>query len=270
MRKLSFVFLLIVWSSLQAAFDYPDRSASQAATGTAGVAGSEISGSFIINPALTWNASHSLSIGFSYSQLFNMAELAYGNAFATVRSGKYGIGVAIESFGSKIYREETLTLSGSLQWLDGKLIVGLSWKFYYLIVQNYENLSTMGLNLGVRYRITNQLAIGSTVENLNQPRINGRREELPQRMRLGLEYQPAKELYFYADLEKDAYFDPILAVGISYRLSPYLFLRSGYNSSGPLPSLGLGLQIKGVQFEYATQYHFDLGATHIMGIHFIK
>jgi len=270
MKKLAIITLFLIWNFSFAAFDYPARSAANAATGGSGSAASHLSGNFLLNPALSLNTLYPLSIGFSYFRLYNLPEFGYANAVATLRRGNYGMGLAIEHFGSRLYREETLFLNGARRFLNDKLTIGLTLKFYFLVVENYENASAAGADIGIRYRITERLSIGSAIENVNQPRINGYREELPQRMRLGIEYQPAKELYFYADLEKDAFYEPILAVGIAYQLYSNLFIRSGYNSAGPLPSVGLGLRVKGIQIDYATQYHFDLGATHFFGIHFLK
>lgn len=265
-----FIPLLFLYCQVaSAAFEYPATSAAIAGLASSNVAGSRSSLTFLINPAHSSNQ-HSVSASINYYNLFNLQELSYANAMAAFGIAKFSGGLAIENFGNTIYRENRVTLNVSGPFFADNLIFGVSVNSYFISVQNYRNTSALGLDVGFRYQISSLVGVGATIQNINQPTLNGRREELPQNFRVGAEYTPLPDLRAYVALEKDAYFDPGFSLGVEYQPNSLVTFVSGYNSIAPSPAVGVGFKLGSFQINYAFQYHFQLSVTHFFGISFSK
>jgi hypothetical protein len=221
---------------------------------------------FMLNPALSpFNAQ--LYAGLSFSRLYNLADMQYASGVvAKSLMNHWGGGLAVESFGGNLYSETKLTVNLARQFMDERLSLGISAHFYTLSVQNYESASTGGISIGLHYTINENWSVGSSLENLNQPKLNGYSEEIPQAMRIGVRYLPAEEIQAYLSVEKDRWHEPQVSFGAVYQLSQMFSLFSGYTTQSNKPSGGIALQTNRVVFSYALQYHFDLGETHFFSI----
>ena len=127
-------------------------------------------------------------------------------------------------------------------------------------------MNTLGFSVGFRYKISPYLWIGGTIENINRPELNGYSEELPQIIQFGLQYKVVNQLFTHLSIQKDAWFSPIVSIGIEYEIVKSLQLSSGFSSAASLPSIGICLNIFSVKVDYSVQHHFDLGPTHFVGI----
>jgi hypothetical protein len=153
-------------------------------------------------------------------------------------------------------------------FIRDKLAVGLSINIYNITIQNYDNINSFGLDLGFRLSLSDDWNVAGVIENINQPELNSYGEELPNRAQLGFEYRVTDQLYSNVSIQKDAWFSPMILVGIEYELSKYLRINSGFASSANLPTAGIGLNISNILIDYSVQHHFVLGPTHFVGIAF--
>lgn len=267
MKILSVTFLLFIFVKANAAFDYPAVNAHNAGLANSNLASTTASEEFLLNPALSVNA-NSIYAGLNYFQLFNLKELTYSSGQVAFSLKGLHWGIAIQSFGETLYRENKITLNSSKTFIKDKLAVGLSINIYNIDIQDYENINSFGLDLGFRLSLSEDWNVAGAVENINQPKLNGYSEELPNRLQLGFEYRVTDQLYSNVSIQKDAWFSPVVLFGIEYGLSKYLRINSGFSSSGNLPTAGIGLNISNILIDYSVQHHFVLGPTHFVGIAF--
>jgi len=266
MNRLTGLFVILVFSTgAFAAFDYPGYSPVGAALGNSYMASGQFASSFLLNPALSALPKF-YTASLSYFQLFNMRELAYAGGTVTIPHGNWGIGAAAETFGGSRYRESRFALNMARRWSNNHFALGITASFYNVNAGNYPAASTVGISLGIQYGLLSNLRIAGSVENINQPKLNGRAEEIPQRIRLGFQYNPLPDIDTFVTVEKDAYFDPDLLLGLALHPAASLKIYSGFSLQSSLPSGGIALQIGRLNINYALQYHFDLGTTHFIGI----
>jgi len=265
MKILSITFVFLMLTRVYSAFDYPAISAHNAGLANSNLASTIVPDGFLLNPALSVNAI-SFYAGLNYFQLFNLKELTYSSGQAALPLKGFYFGLGIQTFGETLYRENKITLNSSKKLIDQKLAIGLSVNIYNISVQNYNNINTWGLDLGFRFSLSENWHVAGVVENINQPKLNGYAEELPNRVQFGFEYRVASQLYSNVSIQKDAWFDPAVLVGVEYSLTNSLGILSGFSSAANLPSGGINLNILNINISYSIQHHFELGPTHFIGI----
>jgi len=204
--------------------------------------------------------------GINYSRLFNIKALTYSIGMVSFSIKQNSFGFAIQNFGDDIYQENKITFNYSRNFIDDKLAIGISGILYFISVANYDNMNALGFSAGFRYKISPHLWIGGALENINRPELNGYSEELPQIIQFGLQYKVVNQLFSHLSIQKDAWFAPIVSIGIEYEIVKSLQLSSGFSSAASLPSIGIHLNIFNVKVDYSVQHHFDLGPTHFVGI----
>ena len=266
MKPIALVFFC--WLSLTPvypAFDYLSFSARHAALANSLVASIRAGDGFVNNPALAINTTTFYG-ALNYSQFFGLKELRYATGVVSFPVKSLGIGASIEDFGSSLYREDKLSIALSRLLQKGKLALGISFHVYHISVQNYENMTTWGVSVGVRYEVKPNLYAAGVVDNINQPRINGFSEEIPQQISFGLFYKVSDAMAAHFAVQKDSWFAPGLSVGIEYQVFSNLKLYSGYSTLAAIPSIGIELHSSSLEVGYTVQYHFELGTTHFIGI----
>lgn len=268
MKVLALVSLLVIWlQPLYGGFDYPAYSARNAGLGNSHLAGGEIRDGYLLNPALSaLNAGAYAAL--NYANLFGMHELQYANGITLLPYSSGGIGLAVQTLGSTVYRESQLTLNTSKTFYNKSLALGFSFHYYHIAVEGYDQAASWGLDAGFRYRVQDNLHIAGALRNLNRPGLYGHPEEIPQIAEAGFAYAPLREMTAYLAVRKDSWHAPEISLGASCRIYEQLEILSGYTSASAMPSLGMVLNAFGVEASYAVQHHFDLGPTHYIGLAF--
>ena len=261
------IVILLGLTPLFGAFDYPAYSPKSAALSGSSLASTLAGDAFILNPALLVNTNRFYA-ALNYSQLFNLKELRYTNGMIGLPFKSLGLGVGIENFGSNLYRETKFSIGAAKFFYSNVLAVGLSIQIYHVSIERYGSSSSFGLNLGMRYQLLPGLHVAGTIENFNRPQLNGFGEQIPQRIQIGVQYQPLEQLAAHFKVQKDSWFPSEVLLGIEYRVLNNLQLCSGYSTLASIPSFGVMLGISNIEVSYALQYHFDLGPTHFAGIAF--
>lgn len=267
--KLFCLLIILVFglSHLYGAFDYPANSPKNAALSGSPLASTYASDGFLLNPALLVNANRFFA-ALNYSQLFNLKELRYTSGMVGLPFKTLGVGVGIEDFGNMLYRETKISLGAAKLFYNSVLAVGFSVQVYHVAIERYGSSSSFGLNLGMRYQLLPVLHVAGTIENFNRPKLNGFGEQIPQRIQIGIQYQPVDQLVAHLKVQKDSWFSSEVLLGVEYRMFSSLQLFSGYSTLASNPSFGVMLDVSNIEVSYALQYHFDLGPTHFVGIAF--
>jgi tetratricopeptide (TPR) repeat protein len=127
----------------------------------------------------------------------------------------------------------------------------------------------IGLDLGMAFQREigdtglHRWSVGANLQNLIEPKIKLDQEQVPdpRNLKLGLGYQGRPRwnrlsLALALDLDLPSEADPRLRTGAEVGLDDMFFLRAGADA-GHL-TLGFGLSVKGIQFDYAMRNDSDL------------
>jgi hypothetical protein len=255
--------------SLQAAFEYSMMDPILHGTSGSMVAQEGSYAGYLLNPALS-AASTDLTAGLVYFRPFGMPDLSSAAIITRFSLRSLGSGLSLSTLGNELYRENQLTANISGKVLAEGLLLGVNLHWFSLQVENFENLNTFSIDAGLQYRPHDLLLIGFSIRNLNQPALDGRKQEIPLITSWGLAFRMHERFISYISLHKDFRYAPSLRLGFTMNPAHYLQLHSGVNTYPSVPSLGMSFIKKWIAIHYAFQYHFDLGGTHFWGISFSK
>ena len=145
--------------------------------------------------------------------------------------------------------------------------VSLGVQIDYLLVSISEaqtqNKSGITAEIGLQAKVTDKLTLGAHVFNIPNSTLNGTTaEKIPMTISLGLNYKFSKKVFAVVDLEKNIDLDPNLKVGIEYHPIDALYFRGGLNTFDFHFNGGLGVKVKG--------FNFDLGFSHQTYLGFVS
>ncbi|GAB4374971.1 MAG: hypothetical protein Kow0042_20000 [Calditrichia bacterium] len=227
---------------------------------------------------------HSPVVGTSYLRLFNVSFLQnFFGAVAYPVSEKWGtLSMSFQYFGvnykdTNLSSEYTITLSHGfylLKDIHSSLAFGYSFKLYQwslgesLLWGDLGSAATFGMDVGLMASLYSRTYLGVYILNVNNPQIGAyTRHDLPQRVVVGIAYQP------YDGVTTSLDFNRTLGVGemqlwggAEFNVFQYLFLRMGATTSPNRLSVGAGMRFAQFVIDYAMLTHSELGETHQMGV----
>ncbi|MFA4844927.1 MAG: S-layer homology domain-containing protein [Candidatus Margulisiibacteriota bacterium] len=254
--------------------------------GKAFVAVADDGSGILMNPAGVSNIKSWIAFSM-YSNLFNEVQyltLTYSTPFS-FQGKKYGCGVAVVRSGISNIPSPTqyglvyfdyhndvylLALSGNI---NEALSVGLNYKIFD---QGFSGgVASLGtghdLDLGVKYTLSDRLTLGLNLQNILPFAMGGRinwdygyAEGIPAVAKIGgslTDFEGRLLMALDYDLWLTRQAPSAYHAGLEWQLNPLLTVRGGLDqsfsstptSNGVNPTLGLGLNLAGFQFDYA--YH---------------
>ncbi len=265
----SVLLTVLIASELIAAFESSSFNAFTAGTSNSGVATDHLFSAYLLNPAISAGIADS-HLGLTYFRPYGLEGVEQAELILNTLAGSNGLGLALSTFGNRIYRENRLTLNLSRRILNGSLALGLNAHYYNVAVEGYGSAHTVGFDAGMQYSLSSAVFMGFSVRNINQPALNGYSEELPLVTTVGMMVKFAERLRGFVSLQKDAWFPFNVLFGIDYQASDFLSVQSGFMTEPSVPSLGLSVQKGWIALNYVFRHHFDLGSTHLWGISLTK
>lgn len=196
-----------------------------------------------------------------YSQPYNLKELSLGAVGSVHRLPRGCLGLGYQTFGNRLYQENTYLVAYGHS-LGKRISLGASLKFMQLRIDGYGSDTTLGLDLGLRAKLTPKIDWGICAKNLNVPKMGMVGEKLPQSLSVGFGFRPVKGLIIGWDVYKDIRFPSQIRVGQEYKVLPGLTLRLGVGTNPSRFAAGFGLKLKVVSLDYALFTHQVLGNTH--------
>jgi competence ComEA-like helix-hairpin-helix protein len=253
-------------SSLYASFEFSGNQVRYLAMGGTSAAYVNDSGALMSNPAglsMTTN----FHAAAEYSNLFGMSELNASIFTAKHSFGAQAVGVGVQTFGNKLYHEQTVIAGYSLRPFQ-MVSVGVSLRYYHLAIEKYGSIGVMSMDVGFIARLHPTVQWGMFCHNLNKSRIGSRDEAIPQIFSTGIYCTPVQSIHLALDLVKDVLHPLSTRIGCEYQLFDRLFLRAGVMTELDQITFGGSFQFNHFQTGYAGQYHPDLGLTHQFAIAF--
>ncbi|MBA4312662.1 MAG: hypothetical protein C0417_08530 [Chlorobiaceae bacterium] len=222
--------------------------------------------SIVSNPAGIASIDN-IKFGCAYTpQVLGMSELSTQAVVGNIPVSFGVFGCLIQSYGFKMYREITATISYGAN--ISALFLGINLNYYHLSIERYGSNATFGCDAGINIPLSEKIRCGMSTRNINSPSIGKAKEKLPQSISLGVDYKPFDNLQIVLDAYKETSFDPSLRTGIEYWLVDAFAIRAGLIEYPMQYSAGFGIRISVFQIDYASNRHIDLGWTHTISLSF--
>lgn len=266
-RLFQYCVLLIMYQPAAAQFEHHVIGARPASFGGSGVLlYSDPWGAFV-NPALYATISNVSASAAYIPGRFGLSELQSSAATIIYPLSIGTAAASVHRFGFELYSEATVSVSGARAVTD-RLTVGGTLNWYHLSIERYGSAATAGITAGIGAVITKNLSTGFVVSNINRPSIGQNDNSLPQVIRAGVLYRPFPPVTITAEIEKDILFEPEFRFGVEYLLSELFYVRAGMNDRPARAAGGFSLRHRSIQFDYALQWHLELGQTHYITVSF--
>ena len=267
MKRLFLIILILCAANLKAQFENTEVGARPTALGGAFTSLSDNSLAIFYNPSGLGQMKYREFAAFYSPAPFGLTDLSTA-AISYAEPTKFGtIGAAFKTYGFELYRENNFILSYGNNFKD-KIYYGANINVYNLHIQNYNNATAFGLDVGAMAYITKFLQWGFIGKNLTGTKIGESKEKITQIYRTGFTYQPENFLRVIAEAEKDVKYPVSIRGGIEYNVIDLLDLRFGVGSQPAIFSAGIGLNYNMISFDYAFTKSEDLGFTHLGTVSF--
>jgi hypothetical protein len=264
------LYLLILYSlPLFAAFEFSLVDANLSGLSGSAAASDQIYSAYLLNPAVTSALDHH-NLGIQYFKPYGMSELNSGSLVSNIITPYFNSGVAVSTLGNEIYSENQVIVNLSRGLINQKFMIGLNLRWYSIQAKNYNTLNTLGMDVGLQYKIHPSLLMGFSILNLNQPSFYQKKEELPSVINWGMQINLTEQFTSFVSIQKDSWFSPSVRLGFSFWVNSFIRLQSGVNSYPTIPAVGFHVRRNWAAVDYSLQYHFDLGITHFWGISLSK
>lgn len=199
---------------------------------------------------------------------FNISglKLTHWSAYSTVGYWAWALGGS--RFGNKLYNESAFSFVAGKRFFK-KVNFGLNITWYTLNITGYGTAQTHGLTISWHYPISNAWNWGTSLRNINAPKIGKSKESLPQVITTNLTGNFKNSIFFYMEWEQDLSISSTIRIGSSWKLNSSIQVATGFESSTGTPTFGLVIHSKYGTIEYGLQYFPRIQRyTAQAGIHF--
>ncbi len=240
---------------------YDPMSASLSAQGGAGIATND-PGAGLLNQAC-WTMAKGPTVSLGYNSRFMLKELSdrYLMALMPVGESAGVLGLNFNQFG---YSQFNITKAGLgfARTFGPAFSAGLQFDAIHAGTgdEMYGSTTAFTFEGGFLYKLSNQLAFGTTVFNPVNVTLNENTgEQLPSSLTLGMSYTPDDKLMLAADIMKEQYQSVSLRTGFRYQVVETFALRGGFSTTPFIISGGAGIRFGGFTADIATSWHQILG-----------
>lgn len=163
--------------------------------------------------------------------------------------------LSIFRFGDELYSESLASVGYGHRL--GLASLGIRADFIQYRAEGFETSVGWGATFGGIAELSETVALGALVSNLNQPKLpNG--EPLPVKLTAGVRYKPTSKFLLCGEIAKDLDFDPTIKGGMEYQFHRKFIARTGFNLNPTAAFFGLGFATWKLQVDLAWQYNREL------------
>lgn len=262
MKRL-FLVILILWAvNLSAQFENTDVGARPTALGGAFTSLSDNSFAIFYNPAGLGQIKYREFSAFYSPAPFGLTDLSTASLSYSEPLSFGTVGAAFKTYGFDLYRENNFIVSYGNSYKQ-KIFYGANINLYNLHIENYNNATAFGLDIGAMVYIAKFLQWGFIGKNITGTKIGESKEKIAQVYRSGFTFQPEDKIRVIGEIEKDVKYPISVRGGLEYSAIDFLDLRFGVGSQPSIFSAGIGLNYNLFSFDYAFTKSEDLGFTHL-------
>lgn len=196
---------------------------------------------------------------------YGMSALAVYSA-AFILPLKNGTGaIATSKYGNTYYNEQKVNLAYAHK-IDF-MSLGAAVNVSRINISEYGSRTAIIGQLGGRAELNPKLVFGANIYNLNLAKIS-KGENLPVIMQAGLCWQAIESVSLLLETEKELTSNQSIKTGLEYKIKDFLFLRSGFSTAPAKAHLGIGLQNRKWDVNYAGITNPFLGMSHYFSLHY--
>lgn len=196
--------------------------------------------------------------------MYGLSELSSGDFYLSYPLNKrLTLGAGYNIFGKNDYYQENLIIIGLGIKMSEHLSLGTNLKYFQLSFPSpYGDFKAWGFDLGSLFHINEKAQIGLALKNANQPELLRGSEEIPLSYSVGVSLYPYKQVLLSAELYQTKSEQEELRFGQEIKVFQSLALRFGMKTSPACYSLGTGMELEKLRFDYGYLSHPTLGGTH--------
>ena len=276
MKKIIILSLILIQTAfLLALFDDYQPSATARGLGGAYTAVANDVNAIFYNPAGLTSTTMGIKLGFA--NLFNQEFSEYKTAAIGYQlPAKFGT-VAIAARMMDVDFEDTTLMSEQI-WsiahgitlvkdVHSEISFGYTGNFYNLSFDGEDDDSAFGLDLGLLATLHGRTKFGFAVTNINKASMGNENQiDLPNKIALGISYQPYDQVTTSVELKKDFAKETEFMGGVEARLFEPLAIRFGVHQNPALYTAGASFYVQKVELDYSFSYHAVLPPTHYFNL----
>jgi hypothetical protein len=201
---------------------------------------------------------------------FGINEMRFEAVWGSLAFGASGHGICVsyQRFGALSYLEETYLIGCCLR--SGNLRFQPRVRFGVVRLEDRWMDSATLFDFAFAVRIRQGIRLSLVAENpLASTPLSGE-SPCPTRIGFGLGHLVSPHLAWGLEVAKGAGHPTCIAAGIEGRVVAGVTLRSGLRSDPQEFCLGLGLLIGALSLDISTSLNLDLGATHAVGVTYLR
>ena len=259
--KQGLLLLIFLRISASIAQEYTVSGAAAIAQGGASLFTSDVFSLFNNQAGLAWL--EGAEAGIFIENRFIISTLNRSGAAIALPTQKSGVfGVGFSSFGYSLYTRSKSGVAYSRR-LAENVSGGVQLNYHHLrFGTNYGSQGVPTVDIGLQALLHKELAFAFQLTNPSQSKLTAVPEErIPTVLRMGFGYMVSDKIGVTSELEKDIFYPVSVKVGIVYDVGQRVSFRSGVASNPTTVAFGVGLWLKDVRIDFASQYHQVLGFT---------
>lgn len=188
-----------------------------------------------------------------------------GGALPTEKLGTFGL--SVHYFGYGAYNEQKIGLAYAKK-LFKRFSIGAQFNYLATRIDQYGTAHNLTFELGILSKVTKHFHLAAHVFSPVRLRLpNG--DYIPSMFKVGAAYLPSKQLRLTAEVEKDLERPLNGRFGLEYRPIQVLYVRAGVSTTPVVASFGLGLHLRALRIDVATNYHQVLGFTPALSVTYV-
>jgi hypothetical protein len=207
-----------------------------------------------------------MEVGTYVERRFTM--LNYGTiAFATpFKNGKHFAGLDVSGLGLDTYNESRVGLTYATTLFD-RISLGAKINYTHFSITNYLSKSAIFADVGLNCILSKHISVGFRVFNASRSEIiKDKDEKIPTTIDGGIAYQVSDKVLIVADVQKQVNFPLSIRGGVEYAITKILKARVGASSEPVAVSAGIGINVKGLNIDFASTLHQYLGYTPMLSL----
>jgi len=201
-----------------------------------------------------------IAAGISYENRFLIKELStkYAAIILPVRNGAFGL--SISSFGYTLYSEKKIGLAYARKF--GKYF-SAALQIDYLgirIGNEYGKKDLFTFECGIQVKLSKDITGGLHIFNPSHSKLSDQFDErLPATIKFGITYTFSKKILSVLEIEKNSLYHALFRIGIEYKITKTISLRTGIANNPFINSFGAGFRFGSLMIDVSSAYHPDLG-----------
>ncbi|MBC8047790.1 MAG: hypothetical protein H7Y00_13415 [Fimbriimonadaceae bacterium] len=209
------------------------------------------------------------AVGLSAQNIFGLEGLNIFNGAAAIKTKSGNFGISANYFGDENYNQLKAGIAYGRK-LGENFGAGIQLDYVSTNVNELDQAGAITFEAGIKYSPYKKLQVGARVFNPIRAKLGDAfaEEELPALFNLGLSYVPSDKIILAIEGEQQLDADLRIKSGIEYHIIDALYLRGGYMSNPSILTAGAGIKLKGFYFDFAAQFHQQLGFTPGIGLQY--